>query len=90
MREHDRGIGFQFAIVILFLIVVSLIIVMLVGPMEQLTDFAYENNQGSEYETAADGMTDRVWMAFTSLPLIALILALVYVIAIAILHSSGA
>lgn len=86
--RDERAVGFQLIVAFLFLAFVAATLAMLVDPVDMLVDKAHEQSAGTEYENSGQTMADRLWRLFTALPLIAAIMALMYVVAMAVLHSS--
>ncbi len=86
--HRDRAVGFQLVIMFLFLAIAAITISMLANPMDMIVDVGHETATGTEYESSGHTMLDRVWTAFTALPLIASIMALVFVIGMAVLRSA--
>lgn len=87
-RDDRRGIGVYIFVAILMLIAVSFMYAILYGPAMALNDYGEQAAEGTEYEAYADEGRGYVWDAWLAIPKLASVLALVFVLAMAVVLSS--
>ncbi|KZN25601.1 hypothetical protein A4G99_03785 [Haladaptatus sp. R4] len=87
-RRDTGGSGFHIIIFFVFLIGVSIVIATLSTPMQKARDHSANVTAGTEYAGDAATMRARTWDAFSALPLVALGMGFLFVIAMALLRSS--
>ncbi|WP_435359288.1 hypothetical protein [Haloarchaeobius sp. DFWS5] len=84
----ERGIAVQAILMLLFLAVAALTMAFLLSPMEDTKAVAEEQAEGSIYENQTHEMTKRTWQAFSLLPVIGTLMAVVFGVVSAIVLSS--
>lgn len=87
-RDDNRGIGVYIAVAILMLIAVSFAFAVLYGPAQALKDYGEQTAEGTEYEAYADESYGYAWDAWLAIPKLAAVLAVVFVLAMAVVLSS--
>ena len=87
-RDDERAVGVYIAVAILMLIAVSFMYAILYGPAQALNDYGAEAADGTEYEEYADEGRGYAWDAWLAIPRLAVILGVVYVLAMAVVLSS--
>lgn len=88
LARDNRGSAFQILMALMFLGAVALMISVMLTPTQTVSDYGDERVDGTEYESFSDTTRERAWDAFVALPMVALALALVFVVVMALLLSS--